>query len=138
MIVEDNENFKQIIETLEGQKDLKHNHLLYLVEYHIKSIQEETNSFHKVITFYEYSAHSLMDELEERMKERRPFEESELWNILCSVVLGLAYLQKENIGHGSVSLLDMYISPDGLVKIVDPSIASSSPFNFSEGYYYSP
>jgi hypothetical protein len=45
--------------------------------------------------------------------------------------LGLAYLQKENIGHGSVSLLDMYISPDGLVKIVDPSIASSSPFNFS-------
>ena len=32
----------------------------------------------------------------------------------------------------------MYITPDGLVKIVDPSIASSSPFNFMEGYYYSP
>ena len=54
------------------------------------------------------------------------------------MVLALGYLQQENIGHGSVSLLDMYITPDGLVKIVDPSIASSSPFNFMDGYYYSP
>lgn len=94
VVVEDNENFKRIIETLEGQKDLKHNHLLYLLEYHIKSIQEDSCSFHKVITFYEYSHHSLMEELEARHKDNRPFEESELWNILCSVVLGLSYLQK--------------------------------------------
>ena len=60
-VVEGNENFKQIIETLEGQKDLKHNHLLYLLEYHIKSVQEDSSSYHKVITFYEYSSHSLME-----------------------------------------------------------------------------
>lgn len=52
--------------------------------------------------------------------------------------MGLSYLQKENIGHGSISLIDIYITQDGLVKIIDPSIASSSPFNLTEGYYYSP
>jgi hypothetical protein len=52
--------------------------------------------------------------------------------------LGLAYLQKESVGHGCISPIDIFIAADGTVKVVDPSIATSSPFNLLEGYYYSP
>lgn len=65
--IEDNDNFKQIIETLEEQKELKHSHLLYLLEYHIKSFQSQASTFHKVITFYEYSSHCLNEEVEARL-----------------------------------------------------------------------
>ena len=54
-----------------------------------------------------------------------------------SVLKLLEYLETVEIGHGCISPLDICLS-DGMVKVVDPSIASSSPFMISDGYYYSP
>jgi hypothetical protein len=45
-----------------------------------------------------------------------------------SCVLGLAYLQKESVGHGCISPIDIFITKDGVVHVVDPSIASAEPF----------
>ena len=61
-----------------------------------------------------------------------------MWSIICSPALSLSYLQKQNMGHGCVSVIDIFLTPEGLIKICDPAIASSSPFDFVEGYYYSP
>lgn len=61
-----------------------------------------------------------------------------MWSILCSSVLGLSYLQKESVGHGCISPIDIFIANDGTIRVVDPSIATSSPFVLQEGYYYSP
>ena len=36
-----------------------------------------------------------------------------------------------------MSVLDICLA-DGMVKVVDPSIASASPLSITEGYYYSP
>lgn len=66
------------------------------------------------------------------------FEERELWNILLSCVLPMAYLQREAVGHGCLSPVDIFIDTDGSTKIVDPSIATSSPLTIQPGYYYSP
>ena len=52
--------------------------------------------------------------------------------------MGLSFLEKEQVGHGCVSLLDIFITVDGTLKIVDPSISSATPSEFNEGYYYSP
>lgn len=49
----------------------------------------------------------------------------------------LGYLEGEETGHGCLSPLDICLA-DGVIKVVDPSIASSSPFSLREGYYYSP
>lgn len=133
------QEFKKVVETLEAQKGLRHEHLLSLLEYYtLGECSEDGVASHKVVTFFEYSTHSLLQEVEARYAESRLFEESEVWSILCSSVLGLAYLQKESIGHGCVSPIDIFVAPDGTVKVVDPSIATSSPFNLLEGYYYSP
>jgi len=52
--------------------------------------------------------------------------------------MGLAYLQRECVGHGCISPIDIFITKDGVIHIVDPSIASAEPFTPQEGYYYSP
>lgn len=79
-----------------------------------------------------------MDEYENRVSEGRCFEESELWSIFTSLVFGLAYLQEQNVGHGSVSLKDCFLNEEGFVKISDPTCASSNPYCIVKGYFYAP
>ena len=57
---------------------------------------------------------------------------------MYSATLGLAYLQKESIGHGCVSPIDIFLDREGTIMIADPSIATSSPLDCQEGYYYAP
>ena len=139
LLMSSNEEFKKIVETLEAQRCLKHEHLLTLIDYYTAGeVGEDQLTCHKVVTFFQYSTHNLLDEIEVRYSENRLFEESEVWSILCSSVLGLAYLQKESVGHGCISPIDIFIASDGTIQVVDPSVATSSPFVLQEGYYYSP
>lgn len=51
--------------------------------------------------------------------------------------MALAYLQRQNIGYGVVSLEEIYLTEEGKTKIVDPSVASN-PLILSTERYYSP
>jgi hypothetical protein len=90
-----------------------------------------------IVSFYEYSTHSLIQEIEARALDDNTFTAEELENILVSVLKVLDYLENEATGHGCVAPTDICLA-EGVVKIVDPSIASSSPLSLHEGYYYSP
>ena len=57
---------------------------------------------------------------------------------MVSVLKALEYLESQSIGHGCVSRKDVVISNDGVVKLIDPSLASSSPLDLISGYHYSP
>lgn len=91
-----------------------------------------------MIVFTEYSTHTLGDELVARRKSNNKFTVEELENILVSVLKGLRYLEDKAIGHGCVSFQDIVVSAIGTVKLIDPSLASNSPFHLISGYYYSP
>jgi hypothetical protein len=61
------EEFKKVVETLEAQKGLSHEHILTLIDYYtLSDIDDKGQSHHKVITFFEYSSHSLIQEVEAR------------------------------------------------------------------------
>lgn len=91
----DSSELKKVVETLEAQKGLHHEHLLTLMDYFTAAeYVHEAGVQNKVVTFFEYSTHSVLQEVEARYAESRLFEEAEVWSILCSSVLGLAYLQK--------------------------------------------
>jgi serine/threonine protein kinase len=92
----------------------------------------------EVISFYEYAEQSLEKELESRVEAQNYFDEDEIWSLLYSVVLGCAYLQEHNIGHGCITTSDIYLADNGHIRIVDPTLSSLSPYYLSEGYYYSP
>jgi hypothetical protein len=57
---------------------------------------------------------------------------------LVSVLKALNYLESKSIGHGCISMKDIVIASSGVVKLIDPCFATSSPFNLISGYYYSP
>lgn len=50
----------------------------------------------------------------------------------------MAYLEEQNVGHGSISLYDSFLNEQGFIKICDPTAATSNPYNVVKGYYYSP
>lgn len=52
VLVESNEQYKVIIETLEGQRCLRHEHLLSLIDYEIRSEEKAGGICRKVITFF--------------------------------------------------------------------------------------
>ena len=47
---------------------------------------------------------------------------------MISVVKAIKYLSDADVGHGCLSLKDIMLDPNGMVKLVDPSMASNSPF----------
>ena len=53
-----------------------------------------------------------------------------MWNILCSITMGLAHLERSEQGHGCVSLLDMLVGEDGTVRICNTMITSADPSTF--------
>jgi len=55
------------VETLEAQRCLKHEHLLTLIDYYtLGETGDDHLSYHKVVTFFEYSTHNLLEEIEVR------------------------------------------------------------------------
>ena len=50
----------------------------------------------------------------------------------------LKYLEDRSVGHGCISLKDISLSENGIIKLIDPSMASSSPLKLMPGYFYSP
>lgn len=81
-----------MVEALEAQKELKHEHLLSLIEYNSTNEMTSEGVKRKLVSFFEYSTRRLHDEIEVRSRENRPFEETEMWSIICSPTLGLSYL----------------------------------------------
>ena len=99
-----------MVEALEAQKELKHEHLLSLIEYNSTNEMTSEGVKRKLVSFFEYSTRRLHDEIEVRSRENRPFEETEMWSIICSPTLGLSYLEKQNMGHGCVSVIDIFLT----------------------------
>lgn len=56
-------------------------------------------SKHKVLALFEYPHHHLEGEILERSNQKKRFEEAELWSILASCIIGLAYLEKKGLAH---------------------------------------
>lgn len=93
-IVQSSAELKEVVESLESQRSLKDSHLLNFIQYYTKAVVKDQVTSHKIISFFEYSGHNLLDEVNFRLKDARLFEENQLWNILCSIVIGLAFLQR--------------------------------------------
>lgn len=68
VLVDSNEQFKIIIDTLESQRCLHHDHLLSLIDYEIRPEESESGITRKIITFFQYSKHTLEDEINSRVR----------------------------------------------------------------------
>lgn len=71
------DEFRRVVETLEGQKELRNDHLLSLLDYQLSTdYTPEEGTQHKVLTFFQYSNHNLEQEIDARYKQNQLFEES--------------------------------------------------------------
>jgi len=73
---------------------------------------------HRLIQLYSYETHTLQQELQNRLSEKKHFGWKEIWSILCSTVLGMAHLTKNEILHYTLSLQDLILTDQGSIKIL--------------------
>ena len=67
---------------------------------------------------YEYVEYSIRDDIIERKLKNRPYEESELWHILVSVIAALQYLKANKMYDGDIRPSTVLIDFEGKVKIL--------------------
>ena len=74
-----------------------------------------------------YPQRTLDDEITEPRLQGRKFEETELWSILASCILGLSHLQKNGIKHSAIKSTSILLSADGIIKVSDPFATAQPP-----------
>jgi serine/threonine protein kinase len=84
---------------------------------------------------YERAEHTLRDEVAARIQEGKGFREKELWSILCSCAIVMAHLERKGVFYKGITPEDIFLSDDGIVKIVDPELCSISEANDLKPYY---
>ena len=60
----------------------------------------------------------MSDDINERSLKNRPYEESELWHILVSVIGALSYLKSNSLYDGDIRPPTVLIDYEGKVKIL--------------------
>lgn len=89
----------------------------------------------KIYSVYEFPRVKLIDEIQARNKEKKYFEEVELYSILQSCVNALIFEPR----YVNISPHIIFIIPEGVLKLVhidliDPNLRSV----YNPNYYYSP
>jgi hypothetical protein len=94
---------------------------------------------YRVVHFFEYEPHTLEVELSTRKAHERYFEEKEIWSILCSAVLAMAHLTKQEVSIYTLHPKDMAIDKSGMIKILSPLLTDQSSHEVIDPcLYYSP
>lgn len=130
-----NEELADTTRRLHDRQMLRHDHYLPLASFFVRSESSFCSTFHKISSLYEYGKHSLRNEVEARLHEKKRFCEKELWSILCSCCIVMAYLEKSNVEYRLISPDDIFLTDEGVVKVVDPELAIVNRSSNARSYY---
>ncbi|EGR31274.1 protein kinase domain protein [Ichthyophthirius multifiliis] len=75
------------------------------------------SSFYKVGQLYEYYSNDLRQEIFERRKYNIPYNESEIWYIIDSLVSVASYLKYKEVTHGDIRPYNVFIDQIGQIKL---------------------
>lgn len=67
----------------------KHEHILFLERTNTKLENTFCSTFYKISLLYEYLEHNLQKEIQQRIQEKKVFDEKEVWSVLCSCTLAV-------------------------------------------------
>lgn len=73
---------------------------------------------------YEHVRNNLLVEIANRLDIGQLFSEEELWNILAQCIIGLNYIYSNGLVHSNIRAANIYITPDGIIKVADPLLLS--------------
>ena len=86
-------------------------HVSALVEVISNQQDQYCMTFYKVYALFEFPQRTLDDEINERVLQKRKFQEKELWSILASCILGMSHLQKNGIKHRCLRSNSILLTP---------------------------
>jgi cell division cycle 2-like len=126
-VYQHNRDFQIELRNLTQQTKRIHQNILQLFKVASTSENHLCSTVYKLAWTMEFLEKDLNMEIASRRKNSRPFSERELWSLLFQVASGMAFLQSNNITHGDIRAEKIFISNDGVFKIVDPSTIKALP-----------
>jgi hypothetical protein len=74
-------------------------------------------------------------EVEARRQAGLLFAQKELWSILCSCTLAMAYLEGRRERCGEIGPGEVWLTGEGVVKVRHPTLVGNSGVFREDGYY---
>jgi hypothetical protein len=88
----DSGSLNTLIDSLKSKLPLQHENYLPLERLFCQSHKGLCSESYRLGAVFKATDLTLAEEVASRKAERKPFEERELWSIMCSCVLGLLFL----------------------------------------------
>lgn len=98
-------------------------------EYYVNFNEQFCSRMYSSGALYELPQRTLEDERRDRVRSHVQFDESELWSIVASCILGFGYFQRNYVQHESVRASNLYVEETGAIKISDP-FSKQLPSNY--------
>jgi serine/threonine protein kinase len=118
---------------------LQHQFYLNAMDYEILAQANICSKQYKIVEYFEYQGHTLLEEIEKRAGSHRVFSNKEIMSILCSVVLAMSYVSKLEMTHTTLNPTDIVIDEEGICKVVSGAISQYQlDFTPKKGFYYAP
>lgn len=142
--------YKEYIETLskwESRLKLEHPNILQLVGLCTKEESQFCSKFYKIFLLFEYIKTDLDEEIQLKKQKNTSFTTDEMTFLIFCCVSSLFYYQKCNLAHGDVRSASVFVSQNGVYKLVEhsffngPSSFMQVQFNLDRshtGVYLSP
>ncbi len=133
------EEYSKAVARTEGGRAFDNKHILGLVSYQGQKMDTFCSSMYRLTVYYEHCQHSLEAEIHNRLLMNTIFSQKEMWSLLCSCTLAFTYLQSLGISLGHITLDDIWLTEEGVVKVSNPvSVHNREMTVFKENGFYAP
>jgi hypothetical protein len=86
-------------ESAQQKQHQRNKNVLQLVRVEFLESEEYCTTVYRLHLMFEYPSKTLLDLMNERACQRRRFPDADLRTIVFNVILGMAYLQSQNVRH---------------------------------------
>lgn len=129
--------YKDYVETLskwESRLKLEHPNILQLIGLCTKEESQFCSKFYKIFLLFEYIKTDLDEEIQAKRRKNTVFTKDELTFLIFCCVNSLFYYQKCNLAHGDVRSASVFVSQNGVYKMVEHSFFNG-PSSFLQVQY---
>ena len=132
ILVNTKESYEKEINIISQRKAHEHPNIIRVIGYSAQEKEDFCSHFYKISIFIEFHERDLDIELNDRIKNRNPYTDPEFLYMIKSLVSGLYLFQSQNLSHGDVRPINIFVANDGTYKISDPILSSQKPNSLAQ------
>lgn len=126
-------DFTNIYNKISLRDSIRNPYIIEIIDYFTLKGTNCCSDYYKLYVVFEFCNKNLEIEIEDRttQDQMRYFSNDEIIYLAESYITALAFLQKNQIPHGNISLQNLFISKNGIYKLADQTLLNL-PSNYEQ------